>query len=92
MPSYEESGLGRMEYEECILRVSEPSDLHPSKKRKLRGTYTVYTAADRARIGKYTVENGNKNATLRFLKEFPNLNKAQLEISRNCMLTINEHR
>ena len=32
MPSHEDSGLGRVEYEECILQVSELSNLQPSKK------------------------------------------------------------
>lgn len=76
MPSHEDSGLGRTEYEECISQVSELSDPNPPKKRKLRGTYAVYTPADRARIGKYAVENGNKNARLHFLKDFPSLNES----------------
>ncbi len=76
MPYQEDSGLGRIEYNECISQVSELSDPRPSKKRRLRGAYTVYTPADRARIGKYAVENGNKNARLRFLKDFPSLNES----------------
>ena len=83
MPSHEDSGLGRTEYEECISQISELSDPHPSKKRKLRGTYAVYTAADRARIGKYAAENGNKNARLRFLKDFPNLNESTVRNFKN---------
>ncbi len=58
MPVFESSGLGRIEYDECVARVSEIADPNPSKKRRLRRTYTSYTPADRARIGKYATENG----------------------------------
>ena len=37
---------------------------------------TVYTPVDRERIGKYAVEHVNKNAKLRFSKDFPNLNES----------------
>ena len=76
-----------------LSQVSELSDPHPSKKRKLRGTYAVYTAADRARIGKYAVENGNKNARLRFLKYFPNLNESTVRnFKKSYMEKINHQR
>lgn len=77
MPSYENNGLGRIEYEECISQVSDLADPNPSKKkRRLRSTYITYTPADRANIGKYASENGNKNTRLHFLKDFPNLNES----------------
>ena len=41
MPSHEDSGLGRVEYEECISQVSKLSNPQPSKKKRLQGTYTV---------------------------------------------------
>lgn len=77
MPSYESSGLGRVQYEECISRVSELSDPQPAKKkRRLRGTYTSYTPVVRAKIGKWVLENGNKSARNHFLKDFPNPNES----------------
>ena len=75
MPSYESSGLGRVQYEECISRVSELSDRQPAKKRRLLGTYTSYTPAVRAKIGKWALENGNKSARNYFLKDFPEMNE-----------------
>ena len=76
MPSYESSGLGRVQYEECISRVSELSDPQPAKKRRLRCTYTSYTPVVRAKIGKWALENGNKSARNHFFKDFPNLNES----------------
>ena len=76
MPSYESSGLGRVQYEECISRISELSEPQPAKKLRLRGTYTSYTPVVWAKIGKWALENGNKSARNHFFKDFPNLNES----------------
>ena len=56
----EDSGLGREEYDNVSASVSELADPTPAaKKGKTRGRYTPYSAEDRARIGKYALENGN---------------------------------
>ena len=36
----------------------------------------MYSAEDRARIGKYALENGNETARVHFLKKFPNLRES----------------
>ena len=86
MPSLESSDLGRVEYDECLEEVSELADPNPSKKRKLRGAYTAYTPTDRAKIGKYAAENGNKNARVHFLKHFPNLNESTVRNFKKAYL------
>ena len=77
IPTAEESGLGRAEYESVIGRdVAELSDRSPAAKRRERGKYTMYTAEDRAKIGKYALEHGNEKARRRFLTQFPNLKES----------------
>ena len=78
MPSIEESGLGRVEYDQTIADVSDEADPLPKAKkpRAPRGTYKVYTPENRALIGKYALENGNKSARLKYLVDFPNLNES----------------
>ena len=44
MPTLEESGLGTVEYESTLTRVSDLADPTPTKKRRQRGTYTHYKA------------------------------------------------
>ena len=88
MPSFESSGLGRAEYEECISQVAELADPNPSKKRRQRGSYSTYTPSDRARIGKYALENGNKSARLRFLKQL--ILKRESEFSEKFLKAYSE--
>lgn len=78
MPSIEESGLGRVEYDQAIADVSNEADPLPKakKSRSSRGTYTVYTPKNRAEIGKYALENGNKMARQKFLAAYPSLNES----------------
>ena len=78
IPTAEESGLGRAEYESVIgSDLAELSDPSPAaKRRKERGKYTTYTAEDRAKIGKYALEHGNEKARRRFLAQFPNLKES----------------
>lgn len=42
MPSFESSGLGRAEYEECIFQVAELADPNPSKKED-KGAHILHT-------------------------------------------------
>ena len=70
LPTRDESGLGRMEFEDTISRVSDLSD-PATKKRKTRGKYTQYTPEQRASIGKFALENGNERARRHFLSDFP---------------------
>ena len=86
MPSLESSGLGRVEYNECLDQVSEFADPNPNKKRKTRGTYTTYTPTDRAKIGKYATENGNKRAREHFLRSFPKLNESTVRNFKKAYL------
>ena len=60
VPSVEESGLGRPEYDEVVANgVPDLANPSPFKgKRVTRGEYTVYTAESQAKIGKYASENG----------------------------------
>ena len=64
MPAFEESGLGMVEFESATLTVSDLADPTPTKKRRLRGTYTHYSPRDRAKIGQYALENGNEKARI----------------------------
>ena len=59
MPTQEETGLGVVEYESTLTSLSDLADPTTSTKRRQRGTYTHYQAKDRAKIGKYALENGN---------------------------------
>ncbi len=78
MPSFEDSGLGRVEYDLVIADVSGEADPLPKAKkpRTPRSTYAVYTPENRALIGKYALENGNKSARLKYLADFTNLNES----------------
>ena len=77
LPNLEESGLGRVEYDNVTSTVSELADPSPvaKKARTTRRKY-VYTPEKRAEIGKYALENGNERARLRFLTEFPSLRES----------------
>lgn len=77
LPTAEESGLGKAEYDSIMgSSLAELSDPSPSAKRKAWGKYTTYAAKDRARIGKYALEHSNNKATRRFLVQFPNLKES----------------
>ena len=76
MPTLEESGLGVVEYDLIVSTVSELSDPGTRKKRQKRGTYTHYKGKDRARIGKFALENGTVRAVKHFSSEFPGLKES----------------
>ena len=80
VPSVQESGLGRLEYDEVVAnRVPDLADPSPSKRRRVsRGKYTVYTEESRAKIGKYALENGNERARVHFKTQFPNLKESTI--------------
>ena len=75
LPTIRESGLGTIEYD-AVTQAHEvaPHDEPPVKRRRSSiGNYTSYKAANRAKIGKYALENGNERARKHFLQEFPKL-------------------
>ena len=79
IPALEDSGLGRVEYDNVSASVSELADPTPAaKKGKTRGRYTHYSAEDRASIGKYALENGNEKARRHFLVKFLNLKESTI--------------
>ena len=87
VPSVEENGLGRFEYDEvvanCVPNLADPS---PAKRKRVsRGKYTVYTAESRAKIGKYALENANKRAKIHFTckSQFPNLKESTIRNFKN---------
>ena len=81
VPSVEESGLGRPEYDEMVANgVPDLANPSPSKGRRVtRGKYTVYTAESQAKIGKYASENGNERARLHFKTQFPKLKESTIK-------------
>lgn len=92
MPSIEESGLGRVEYDSITASTSELADPTPTtKKRKTRVKYTVYKGEHRAQIGKYALENGNEKARLHFLSTFPNLKESTIRNFKKAYREIIEH-
>ena len=81
VPTLAESALGRVEFDATLNNgIGELADPAPSasKKRKVRGKYTVYTPEQRASIGKYTLENGSERARRHFQSCFPNLNESTI--------------
>ena len=79
MPSFDESGLGRIEYDTVSgSTASDLADPSPAKKRRKRGNYTQYSPQQRASIGKYALENGNKRARMHYLCEFPDLKESTI--------------
>ena len=77
IPTLEESGLGAVEYESAVSSVSNLSDpTATNKKRRQQGIYTNYTVSNRAKIGKYALENGNLRAINHFSAEFPDLKQS----------------
>ena len=88
MPTQEDSGLGAVEYESAMNSVSDLCDPTTSKKRRQRGTYTHYTPSDRAKIGKYALENGNLRALRHFSAIFPDIKESTV---RNFKKAYKEH-
>ena len=79
MPTQEESGLGIVEYNSTMSSVSELCDPTTTKKRRQRGTYTHYTPSDRAKIGKYALENGNLKAMRHFsASSYPDIKESTI--------------
>ena len=82
LPTLNESGLGRSEYDKVITAVcDEVADSVPAKKRRggsSGSTYTTYAAEQRARIGKYALQNGNERARRHFLSQLPNLKESTI--------------
>ena len=77
LPTQSESGLGRSEYELVAKVVSNELESNQVKRRRGKGTtYTTYTAEQRAKIGRYALENGNERARLHYLAEHPNLKES----------------
>ena len=79
MPSLEEAkriGVGEVEYEAVVNNTSEILSSQKKKQRCTRGTYLKYSDEDRAKIGKYAVENGNERARKQFLKKYPTLTES----------------
>ena len=78
LPSVSESGLGTTEHSQVCEAVAELSDPSPAKKRRARGSYTNYSPADRAQIGRYAFENGNERARKHYKSKFPNLKESTI--------------
>lgn len=81
MPRFEESGLGRVEFnrtlDNCVGSLADPSK-EAAKKRRARGKYGRYTPEQRASIGKYALENGNERARRHFVSVFPDLSESTI--------------
>ena len=92
IPTLGESGLGAVEYESTVSSVLDLSDpTGTNKKRRQRGTYTHYTPSDRAKIGKYALENGNLRALHHFSAEFPNLKESTVRNFKKSYKELMEH-
>ena len=80
LPTLGESGLGRVEYNQVARAVSELVEPSTSKKKRGKGNggYTHYTAVQRAKIGKYALENGNERARRHFSSQLPNLKESTI--------------
>ena len=83
LPRQDETGLNNEEYENVSAAVTDIADPTPTQasgkqKRKSRGTYTVYTEEQRARIGRYASMHGNEKARKKFLSDLPNLTESSI--------------
>ena len=91
IPSLEEVrtlGLGEAEYKRVLNETSDAViDTTYKKQRVARGKYTKYSNENRAKIGKYTLENGNERARKHFLIKYPFLTESTV---RNFKKAYNE--
>ena len=91
MPSLEEAktlGLGELENKKILSETSDAViDTTYKKQRVARGKYTKYSNEDRAKIGKYVLENGNERARKHFLIKYPLLTESTV---RNFKKAYNE--
>ena len=78
MPDHMKSGLGEVEYTNVIASMSSLADPQLPMKRKSQGKYFEYTDEDRAKIGKYACEHGNKKARRHFLGKIPKLSESSV--------------
>ena len=79
MPSLEEArslGLGEVEYGAVINNTSEILSAWNKKQRCTRGKYLKFSDVDRAKIGKYALENVNERARQKFLEKYPTLTES----------------
>ena len=77
LPNALECGLGIEEHSIVTTSVSEFADPEPSrKKRKIRVNILNTRDEDRAKIGRYANENGNKKARKHFFGKFPRLTES----------------
>lgn len=81
IPRQEDTNLGVVEHREtaaAVVNLSRPAEIsqrnqHPKRK---RGKYFQYSGEDRAKIGKFVTENGNKKTLECFAEEFPSLKES----------------
>ena len=79
MPSLEEAsrfGVGEVEYQALVNNTSEILSSQKKKQRCTRGSYLKYSDEDRAKIGKYAMENGNERARKKFITKYPTLTES----------------
>ena len=84
MPTFEESGLGMVEYESTLTIVTDLADPAPTTKRRLQGMYTHYLAKDRVCIGKYALENGNERKRHHLSAKYPELKESSIRNFKNA--------
>ena len=89
VPELRETSLSAEEHASVVLAVSDLSDPDvQSNKHQRRGKYSVFTDKDRAKIGKYASEHGNKRARKWFSKEFPNLHESTIRNFKRSYLAM----
>ena len=79
MPSLDEArglGLGEVEYKSVLNNASDVVMNSCKRQRIARGKYTKYSNEDRAKIGKYALENGNERARQHFMIKYPLLTES----------------
>ena len=76
--SHEETGLGLLDYEASATATS--SEIEAEK--KLRGSYTKYSDAQRHAIGKYASEYSTASTLKRYKNEFPELSESTVRSMR----------
>ena len=81
IPRQKDTNLGVVEHREtaaAVVNTSRPAEIlqrNQHRKRK-RGEYFQYREEDRAKIGKFASENGNKKTLECFAEEFPSLKES----------------